>query len=314
VSAFVGVALAVVAGVAVEIVVPGRGVYHSGWYNVALLALAVLTLLAARRRFRAARTLRTRAATVALAFGTATIAVAGVASGLLGPDDQTIVGAPGQRIKVEGLGVLSFPLTGRSPDVPAIALERPLRAALPIGIRPRNAGAFILRSVPRDVAYVEARDPRGGRLTVTQPTGAVFLSPVLLMQHRQVIAGLDLPFDSFNVPAARRVVKAVLFTPAQAAMMLHDQDRPGEAAVLFAVDDENERMLPHAIAISAGGQAVLVGGLLLRATVQSYPAIEVVSSPNLVATVLGALLVIAAIVALLPGDDRANVAQHDRAL
>ncbi len=296
-TAFV-VALAVVVGVAVEIVIPGRGVYHTGWYNVALLALAIITIFTARRRFRAARTPRARAAIAALIFGTATLAVAGVASGLLGPDDQTIVGAPGQRVKVEGLGVLYFPFVGRFSGAPDVALERPLRAALPIGTRPRDAGSFILRGVPRDVAYVEARDPLGGRLTVTQPMGAVFLSPVLLMQHRQTIAGLVLPFDSFNVPAARRVVKAVLFTRAEAAMLLHGRDRPGEAAVLFAVDDENERLMPHAIALSAGGRPVRVGGLLLRATVQSYPAVEVVSSPNLIATALGAFLVVGAIVTL----------------
>ncbi|HEY6327194.1 MAG TPA: hypothetical protein VIW73_11850 [Candidatus Cybelea sp.] len=298
-SAFVVAALAVVAGVAVQIAIPGRGVYHAGWYNVAQIALAIFMLAAARRRLRAAATARARAAVLALAIGTAIVAVAGVASGLLGPDDQTIVGAPGQRIRVEGLGVLSFPFAGSPAGAVAVTLERPLRPALPIGTRPRDAGSFVLRGVSRDVAYVEARDPRGGRLTVTQPSGAVFLSPVLLMQHRQNIAGLDLPFDSFNVPAARRVVKAVLFTPAQAAMLLRGRSEPGEAAVLFAVDDENERLLPHAIALSTGGRPARAGGLLLSGTVQSYPAVEVVSSPNLIATALGTLLVFGAIIGLL---------------
>jgi hypothetical protein len=303
VRALVVVALAVVASVAVEIAIPGRGVYHAGWYNVGLIALAILTLAAARRRFRAAATARARAAVVALTIGTAIVAVAGSASGLLGPDDQTIVGAPGQRIRVEGLGVLSFPFAGSPAGVPRVSLERPLHAAQPIGARPRDAGNFILHVVPRDVAYVEARDARGDRLTVTQPLGAVFLSPVLLMQHRQNIGGLDLPFDSFNVPAARRVVKAVLFTPAQAAMLLRGRGRAGDAAVLFAVDDENERLLPHAIALSDGGGPVRAGGLLLSAVVQSYPAVAVVSSPNLIATALGTLLVFGAIVASLQGGE-----------
>jgi len=298
VIAFVVAALAVAVGVVVQIAAPGRGVYHTGWYNVALLALAIFTVAASRKRFRAARALRARAAMVALYCGTATLAIAGVASGLFGPDDQTIIGAPGQRVKVEGLGVLSFPFAGQSAGLPDVVLERPLRAALPIGAGPRDAGSFIVRGVARDVVSVEARDPRGGRLTITQPTGAVFLSPVLLMQHRQNIAGLDLPFDSFNVPAFRRVVKAVLFTPAQAAMLLHGSSRSGEAAVLFAVDDENERLLPHAIALSDGGQPVRAGGLLLRASVESYLAVDVVSAPNLIATALGALLVLGAILAL----------------
>jgi hypothetical protein len=298
VSALVVTALLVIAGVIVQLAIPGRGIYHAGWYNVALAALAILTVIAARRRFRGASAARSRAAVVALTAGTVIVAIAGVASGLLGPDDQTIVGSPGQQVRVEGLGVLAFPFAGSSAGVPDVTLERPLRTGMPIGARARNAGNFVLRGVPRDVAYVEARDPRGGRLTVTQPLGAVFLSPVLLMQHRQNIAGLDLPFDSFNVPAARRVVKAVLFTPGQAAMLLHGRSRAGDPAILFAVDDENERLLPHAIAVSSGGRPVLVGGLLLRGTVQPYPAVEVVSSPNLIATALGSVLAIVGIVAL----------------
>ncbi len=297
-SAYAIVALALVAGVGVEIALPGRAVYHAGWYNVALVALAILTVAAARKRFRAAGTARTRAAVVVLTIGATIVAVAGVASGLFGPDDQTIVGAPGQRVRVEGLGVLSFPFAGSSNADVVVTLERPLRPALPIGTRPSNAGSFILRGVPRDVAYVEARDPSGGPLTVTQPQGAAFLSPVLLMQHRQNIAGLDLPFDSFNVPAARRVVKAVLFTPAEAAMLLQGRSRPGQAAVLFAVDDESGRLQRNGIALSAGGGSVRAGGLALRATVESYPSVEIVSSPNLIATALGALLVFGSIVVL----------------
>jgi hypothetical protein len=108
-----------------------------------------------------------------------------------------------------------------------------------------------------------------------------------------------LPFDSFNVPAAHRVVKAVLFTSAQAAMLLHGAGRPGESAVLFAVDDENDRPLPHAIALSAGGQTVSAGGLLLRGTVATYPSVEVVSAPNSVVTAMGTLLALAGLVALV---------------
>ena len=175
-SAFVIVALAVVAGTAAEIVFPGRGAYHTGWYNVALIALAILTLAAVRRRFRAAATPRARAAVVALTFGTVVVAVAGVASGLLGPDNQTIVGAPGQRIRVESLGVLSFPFADSATGAVDVMLERPLRAALPIGTRPRDAGSFILRAVPRDVAYVEARDPRGGEQTQTTHCIIVFVA------------------------------------------------------------------------------------------------------------------------------------------
>ena len=178
---------------------------------------------------------------------------AGVASGLLAPDNQTVVGAPGQRVRVESLGTIAFPIaTGNAEIVTSVTVERPFHGALEVGERSRFAGNFILHTQLRSVVYVEARDLRENRLTITQPEGTAFLSPVLLMQHHQTIAGMDLPFDSFNVPAARRVVKAVMFTPAQAAMLLHGGARLGEPAVLFAVDDENERPLPHGIATECG--------------------------------------------------------------
>jgi hypothetical protein len=316
---FVFAALVVVAAVAIQLVLPGQGVYHAGWYNVALCGTVIVTFIAGRRELRRAKAPRPRWAAIAMLFGTAIVGFAGVLSGLFAPDNQTFVGAPGERIRVESLGTLWFPLASIGATAPSVSLERPLHGTVEVGERPSDAGSFILRAVQRNVAWVEARDSRGNRLTVTQPTGAAFLSPVLLMEHRQTIAGMDLPFDSFNVPAARRVVKAVLFTPAQAATLAHGLGSSGNAAVLFAVDDEKERPLPNAIALSTGGKAVSVGNLSLRAVVAQYPAVEVVAAPNLVATVLGGLVVVGGILALvirpvlLTGDDRSNVSQDDAA-
>jgi hypothetical protein len=218
------------------------------------------------------------------------------------------VGAPGERVRVEELGTLAFPLAGEDRTAPVVVmLGRTLHAPLEIGARARNAGSFILRAVPRDVVDVEVRDLLGNRLTVTQPNGSVFLSPVLLMQARQTIDGMDLPFDSFNVPAARRVVKAILFTPAEAAVELHDPGAFGQSAVLFAVDDESDRPLPHAIALSAGGTGVRAGGLWLRGEVTSYPEIEVIAIPNIAVVTIGTLLVLGGLVGLVARHDRANV-------
>jgi len=312
-------ALAVVAGVAIELVLPGQPVYHAGWYNVALIALVAVTFAAGRKALRRAATARARWAVAAVLSGAAVTGFAGIASGLLAPDNQTFVGAPGERVRVESLGVLSFPLVSSDARSASVTLERPLRASVEIGERRRDAGNFMLRAIERDIAFVEARDVRGNRLTVTQPAGSVFLSPVLLMEHRQTIAGMDLPYDSFNVPAARRVVKAVLFTPEQAVTLAHGAPTSGDAAVLFAVDDEKERALHNAIAMSVAGKAVTVGGLTLRGTVAEYPAVEVVAAPNVVAAGLGALLVLGGLLALvvrpilLTGDDRADVSQDDAA-
>jgi hypothetical protein len=293
-------ALVVVAGIAVEIAIPGWPAYHSGWYNVALCALVVVVILTGRAALKKARGVRGRLAVAAVIFGAAATGLAGVANGLFAPDDREVVGAPGERVRVEELGELVFPLTAYGAAAPVkVTLERPLHAPAEIGSRRHNTGNFILRTVPRSVVSVEVRDLHGDQLTVTQPNGTVFLSPVLLMAHRQTIAGLDLPFDSFNVPAARRVVKAILFTPAQAAVMLHDTAALGQPAVLFAVDDENDRPLPRGIALSAGSRPLRVDGLWLRANVTSYPEVEVVSTPNIAVVALGTMLAVGGLIALL---------------
>jgi hypothetical protein len=299
-TALVAFALATAAAVVVEFVAPGESVYHAGWYNVLIAALAVATFIAGRRRLRSVAVIRKRLAILAVVSGAAIAALAGIVSGLLAPDNQSFIGAPGQRIAVESLGALVFPLA--SSDTAAedsVTLERSWHAPASIGERRRYAGAFALRTIPRAVVYVEARDLRGNRLTVTQPTGSVFLSPVLLMEHRQTLAGIDLPFDSFNVPASGRVVKAVMFTAAQAAMLVRGGAQPGAPAVLFAVDDENERPVPHAIALSSGGRPVRVGGLILRGEVVTYPAVEVVAVPNPPVAILGALLMLCGIIGLI---------------
>ncbi len=309
---FASTALVVIAAVVVEIWLPGRPAFHAFWYNVTLTALAIVIVVNARKQWKAARSSRLRLAIVAIAFGAAATAVAGVASGLFAPDDRDVVGAPGERVRVEEVGTLSFPLPDQDRGGPVmVTLDRPLHSPLEIGAQARNAGSFLLRALPRDVVDVEVRDLLGNRLTVTQPSGSVFLSPVLLMQARQTIAGMNLPFDSFNVPAARRVVKAILFTPAEAAVLSHDPGAVGQSAVLFAVDDENDRPLPHAIVLSSGGAAVRAGGLWLRADVTSYPEIEVIWVPNIAVVAIGTLLVLAGIVGLgllVPRHDRANVA------
>ncbi|HVA33529.1 MAG TPA: hypothetical protein VNG31_05240 [Candidatus Baltobacteraceae bacterium] len=294
-------ALAVVVAVAVEIALPGRALYHSGWYNVGIVALLVVLLAAARKRF--ARTLAgwPRIAIVALCFGAVVVGFAGVVSGLLAPDDQTVVGAPGQQLRVADLGgSLAFPLA--SADAPSaspvtVRLERPGRSPVSIAQWPRDVGSFILKTVARTTVYVQARDLRGGHLTITQPTGIAFLSPVLLMQQRQTIAGLNLPFDSFAVPAAHRIVKAVLFSPQEAAT-LRGMEGLEVPAVLFAADDESDRPLPNAIALAPDGQSVTVGGLILHAVVLSYPAVEIVAAPALVPVVIGTLLVLAGLLGM----------------
>jgi len=262
-----------VLGVVVEIVVPDRAIYHAGWYNVAIAALAVWAMVRARR-------------SPLLAFGVGAIAFAGVASGLLGPDTRIVIGAPDTSVRVdEAGGVLAFPPATSDPTV---LLERGA-SAQPIGGQ-RYTATALLRSVSRTVVTVNASDARGAHLTITQPTGSAFLSPVLLMQSTQTIAGLDLPYDTFAVPAAHRIVKAVLFTAAQAASMpvLASEHGP---VVLFDLEDDTGAAIPHGIGIAPNGGSIALGGLSLHPRVLEYPAVEVISIPDLAVVAAGLLAI-----------------------
>jgi hypothetical protein len=263
----------VVLGVVVEIVVPDRAIYHAGWYNVAIAALAVWAIVSTRRA-------------PLIAFGVGAIAFACIASGLLGPDTRTVVGAPETSVRVdEAGGTLAFPAAQADPTV---LLQRGA-SAQPIGAR-RYTATALLRSVPRTVVAVDVSDARGAHLTITQPTGSAFLSPVLLMQNTQTIAGLDLPFDMFAVPAAHRIVKAVLFSAAQAASV------PALAAahspvVLFDLEDDTGASIPRGIGVAPDGRSITLVGLRLRPRVLEYPAVEVTSIPDLAVVGAGLLAI-----------------------
>jgi hypothetical protein len=275
VNAAVAVGTLVVIGVAAQILVPENALFHAGWYNVALAALAAWAVIVLRRK-------------PLIAFGIAVIGFAGIASGLLGPDARTVIGAPGASVRVdEAGGTLLFPLaqTGASP----VMLERG-RSAQPIGDR-RFTSTALLRSVSRSVVAIEAFDQRGAHLTITQPTGSAFLSPVLLMESTQNIEGLNLPYDSFAVPAAHRIVRAVLFSEAQAASMpaLASMHAP---VLLFDLEDDAGVSIPHGIGIARDGGSVVLGGIRLHPSVLSYPEIEVFSIPDLDVVAAGALAIV----------------------
>lgn len=279
---------AVVVAAIVELAVSAQSVFHSGWFNVVLAALVCVAIASRPKQ---------RSSTWAVLLGCAIAGTAAISYGLFAPDDRTVNGAPGQRIAVEGLGTLVFPVADTGAPMPQVALAGSHGRLRMFGPGALNTGNAMLRETPRTVVGVEAFDARANHLTITQPQGVVFLSPVLMMQHQQTISGVQLPFDSFNLPAAQRVVKAILFSPAEAAVMLHGV-APGQGAVLFAVDDENDTPLPHGIVLGPDGQTVHAGGLTLRATLQSYPAVTVAFTPNLVAVCAGALLFVGGVIGL----------------
>lgn len=288
-----------------EYVIAGRDLYHAGWYNVALAAAAIWLLLSIKGVAAQLERPRARAGMWLFGFGIAAVAFAGVASGLLGPDDRTVVGAPGSSVRdVQTGGELVFPLA--QSDDPSVVLRRG-NSEVEIGSQ-RFTPSALLRSIPRTVVSVDARDARGAHLTITQPTGAEFLSPVLLLQSRQTINGLSLPYDSFTLPAVHRIVKTVLFSATEAASLPALAAAHG-AVVLFDLEDETGASIPHAIAIAANGRTAVVGGIRLTPTVLTYPAVQVISIPDLDVVVLGGLAVIAGLL-LTRSANQATISQR----
>lgn len=267
-------------------VAPGSAVYHTGWYNaldIALFVLAAWQLRALRKSHSAVFP-----ALAAAAFGGAIVVFSGAASGLMGPDTHVVIGAPGAIVRDDDVGgSFVFPLQGT-----AIALQRGRSSATVGASGRRYTGGFVLWEQPRTVLNVDAADARGNHLTITQPTNASFLSPVLLLQQRTTIDGMDVSFDSFSVPAAQRNVKAVFFTPEQAAQLRTNPPIVGQAAILFAVANSRDDVLKGGIGIAPSGVRKSLAGLQLTASAGSFPAVVVASVPYWPILALGLLVII----------------------
>jgi hypothetical protein len=271
--------------VLVEYAAPGRDLYHYGWYNVLVAAVAVWMLAVTPAAVKALSA-RARAGVWLFSLGIAAVAFAGVTSGLLAPDNQTIVGAPGSSVPVaQAGGTLVFPLAQDADDA-SVMLEHGSGAS-PVG-RERFTMNALLRAADRTVVAIDARDARGAHLTITQPTGAAFLSPVLLMQQQQTIGGLSLPYDSFALPGVHRIVKTVLFSAAQAGALPALAGANGPV-VLFDLEDETGTSIPHGISIAPSGRTVTIAAIRLTPRVLSYPAIGVIAVPNVAVVAAGIL-------------------------
>jgi hypothetical protein len=273
--------------VAAQDAYPGQSLYHYGWYNAIDAGLVIVAALHLRGR-------ATRGLIVAT-FGAAIVVLTGVASGLMGPDTQTVIGAPGASVRNDDVGgTFVFPLAQSNAPV---ELQRGNSVVSIDGSR-RYTGGFVMWQQPRTVVFVNAADAKGNHLTITQPTNASFLSPVLLMQLSTNIAGMNVNYDTFAVPAQRLSVKAVLFTQQQAAQLRASPPIIGRPAVLFAVSDNADRVLPHGIGLVPSGDRKLIAGLLLGGNVGAYPAIVVASAPYLPLFIAGIIVFIAGVVML----------------
>jgi hypothetical protein len=277
-------------------VAPGWAGYHT-WQYAAALVIGMIAVFGYLQEARHGRDGEDGRRFVIPAIGVLVIGAAGLISGLLGADTETVARAPGTVAPLPAIGKnAAAPIAG--PDDIARgdeALTLRQRNGTTLAIEPgrgRYVGANVLRLVPQRAAYVTARDPRGNHLTVTQPTNPSFLSPVLLFPQTVPIAGKDVPSDAFAAPAVHRQIKAFYFAKGAAGTQ-HAASVGSGAALLFAVDDDAGRLIPGAIGFAPSGHEVLLGGLRLQASLGTYPALEVSAVPYPLALWFGVALVLA---------------------
>jgi hypothetical protein len=281
--------------VAAQIVAPGWKFAHTEAYALVLVA-AIFVLVAYALRSLRAPAWRSRFPALA-AGGAALIAVTGLVSGLLGVDTDTIVRAPGTIEPLTDLGAAAvFPLVdghGVERGDARLGLRRRGRAELEIAPNGRQLiGTALLWSQPHVAAYVEAYDPAGRRLTITQPTNPAFLSPVLQFGTSVAIAKQNVPADEFAVPSLHRHVTAI-YIDAKTAQAMQAARLRGQNVVLFAVRDETAHNAHDALGFAANGSEAQVGGLRLRTWIGSYPQLVVGSAPLPAALWVGGLAIVA---------------------
>lgn len=275
-------AIVAVALVFAQYAFPVTPLYHTWQYALAL-ALALVPMVAyANAALRGGDGPLGRRFAVAVV-GALLIDLAGLASGLLGPDTATIPGTPGTVTPVPALGAAAFfaptnaetiargnaGVTLRRRGAPAIVLSGDARHLL---------GESLVYLSARPAAYVEATDPGGAHLTVTQPTSAAFLSPVLLFHDRQRIGEVTVPLDTFAVPARGRIFRALYFSANDLRTFRHlDAGAGNPALVLTAADDRGR---PLGITLAPSGATVELAGIRVRATLGRYPALAVAAAPE----------------------------------
>ncbi|MBV9647541.1 MAG: hypothetical protein JO043_08765 [Candidatus Eremiobacteraeota bacterium] len=281
---FVAFATAVVAValVAAQIIAPAWAFVHSEPYALALAVAVWVLLTYALRASRGADGNRGRRLAYA-AGGAALIALAGIASGLMGPDLQTLVRAPGTVLPLPDVHAAAFfPLVdadGIARGDTSVVIRRRGRAEIAIAPnRRRLLGTALLLAEPGAAAYIEARDESGQRLTITQPTNPAFLSPVLQFGTSVAIDNQQLPADEFAIPALHRRVTAI-FIDAKAASAIHASRLGDQNVVLFSVRDDASHNVAHGIGFAPSGGDAEVGGLRLHVTIGTYPRLVVASAP-----------------------------------
>jgi hypothetical protein len=304
--AALAVGLVTIALVLAQDVFPRTQLYHTWQYALALaIALAVVLAYANTARRGDDGPSGKRLAIAML--GAAVVGVAGLASGLLGPDTASIVGTPGTVTPVPALRAAAFFAPADADAIAAgsggLTLRRRNAPEVAVGAASRTVlGESLVYLEQRPAAYIDAYDEHGAHLTVTQPTNPSFLSPVLLFRDTQRIGTISVPFDTFATPGRKRILRALYFTPQQLAQFSHgaaNGSHPG--LVITAADDAGH---PLGITLVPSGQDVTIGGIRLHATLGSYPALVIAAAPPTWALVAGIALFVFGVVWSLLGNRR----------
>jgi hypothetical protein len=273
-------------------VVPARDWYH-GWQYIVVLAIAIAIMLGYAWTARGGADGRAGQRLAVALVGAIVVAATGLLSGLIGPDTVTIVGTPGTVVPVPDLGAAAFFGEVDAPQFArgdaGITLRRRDAGPQDVGARPVPIGLSVVFAQPRVAAFVTARDARGARLTVTQPTNPSFLSPVLLFRQTQAIHDRTFPLDTFAVPAAHRIVRVLYFSPADLAAFGRAPavGATNDPAAVLSIADDNGA--PQGIAMAQSGHEITAAGIHLTIDLGTYPVLEVASAPQL-QTMLGGLL------------------------
>jgi hypothetical protein len=288
----VAIALATIALVLAQDLFPRTALYHTWQYALALAIALVVVLLYANAGRRGEDGPGGKRLAIAM-LGAAVVGIAGLASGLLGPDTAVIVGTPGTVTPVPALGSAAFFGAADADAITAgsggITLRRRNASDIALGTGSRTLlGESLVYLEPRPAAYVDAYDAHGAHLTITQPTNPSFLSPVLLFRDTQRIGAISVPFDTFATPAQHRMLRALYFTPQQLAQFSHGGVTGGRPGLVITADDDAGHSL--GITLAPAGQDVMIGGIRLHATLGTYPALAVAAAPPTWALAVGIAL------------------------
>jgi hypothetical protein len=289
------VALAAIGLTLAQDVRPGLDFYHT-WQYAAGLAIAIIIMANyAWGARKGADGVAGRRTSIALA-GALVVAVGGLMSGLIGPDTLTVGGSPGSVTPIPDIGAAAF-FSPADPDTIArgdatVLLRRKGEDALPVAPGGRlYLGTSIVYLSARPAAYIVARDERGNRLTVTQPTNATFLSPVLLFPQSQPLRDKSYPLDTFATPGAHRIARALYFSADDAATFSHLGSK--QPALVLSVNDDAGKSV--GLTIAPSGREVAIGGIRITATLGAFPQVIIASAPPPALLVIGLLVFLAGV-------------------